>query len=134
MFWAKRKNSELRSAPSLQSVATELGIERRINVRCRYPQSVLVCKLPQIYFQDILLEVRDISVGGCCIWDPKENLGPMIGQDIELNIHWSTLVETVRARIVSRVDHRRHVQFLNLSTRRQSQLVKSMSYGVRALG
>ncbi|MGZ3722098.1 MAG: PilZ domain-containing protein [Bdellovibrionales bacterium] len=131
MFWNRRNKSELKDSPSLQSLATQLGVERRFAVRVRYPSSSQVCKLPEIYFQSDKLKIADISVGGCCVLDPDGFMGPAIGHDIELNLHWSTVIETVKARIVSRVDHRRHIQFLDISSRRQAQLTKSMAYGVR---
>lgn len=133
MFWNRRAKNELNVAPTLQALATQLGVERRFNVRVRYPCSTQVCKLPEIYFQDQIIRVKDISVGGCCLLDPSQHLGPTIGNDIELNLHWSTAIETIRARIVASVDHNRHVQFLDLSKKRQTQLTKSMVHGVRGL-
>jgi hypothetical protein len=112
-------------------LAAKLGVERRLAVRVRYPERVQVCRLPEIFFQKQSLKVVNISAGGCCVLDPKEHMGPAIGHEIELNLHWSTVVETVVVRIVSRVDHRRHIQFLNLSRSRQTQLLKSMASGVR---
>lgn len=133
MFWRKRKTDTLKEGPSLLALATKLGVERRFAVRVRYPQSARVCRLPEIYFADKILQVHDISTGGCCLLDPQQHLGPSIGTDIELNIHWLTGVDKIRARIISRVDHRRHIQFLNLSTNRQNQLTRSMNAGVFGL-
>jgi hypothetical protein len=131
MFWSRRKTNVLKDTHSLQSLATQLGVERRLNVRVDYPQTPKICRLPEIYFQDNLLKVQNISVGGCCVLDPLEHLGPTIGHELELNLHWATTAERVKARIVSRVDHRRHMQFLDLTVGRRNQLVKSMAYGVR---
>lgn len=133
MFWGKRAKSELKGEPTLQALATQLGVERRVQARVRYPLQSRVCRLPEIHYQGHQMTVQNISVGGCCLLDPNEYLGPAIGHEIELHLHWSTTVEAVQARIVSRVDHRRHIQFLSLSQNRQVQLVKSMTAGVRAL-
>jgi len=117
----------------LLTLATKLGVERRLNVRVRYPNNVRVCRLPEVEFEGHALKVQNISIGGCAVLDPVEYLGPSVGHELTLSLKWSTVAEGVRARVVSRVDHRRHIQFLNLSNNRQTQLVKSMAYGVRAL-
>lgn len=131
MFWRKRKSQEIKTSPSLLQLATKLGVERRLNVRMRYPDSAQLSRLPEVYYHDSKLRVIDISVGGCCILDPKLLLGAEVGHDIELNIHWPTGVEKVKARIVSRVDHRRHIQFMDLSRSRQNYLNKAMATGIR---
>lgn len=130
MFWRKRKPHEIQPTQSLLQLASRLGVERRLNVRVRYP-SVQLSKLPEIFYADYRFRVRDISVGGCCVLDPELVLGPQVGHDIELDIHWPTGLERVKARIVSRVDEQRHIQFLNLSRSRQNFLVKAMTSGIR---
>ncbi len=134
MFWRRKKvtlSSEDES--SVLTLASKLGVERRRMVRIRYPRNLNVCKLPEVAFLGQPLKIVDISVGGCCLLDPNGFLGSAIGQDIQLEIHWVTGKETIQARIVSRVDHRRHIQFLNLNTNRQTQLKKFMFSGVRGL-
>lgn len=131
MFWRKRKPDIIDSPSDLLGLAERLGVERRLNVRVRYPRGARLCKLPGVRFQGSDLRVQDISVGGCCILDPYEILGSEIGQDIELEMRWMTGDEKVRARIVARVDHRRHIQFNELSAQRQNQLRKYMVSGVR---
>lgn len=115
------------------SLASRLGVERRVNVRVRYPNLVRVCKLPEISFAGHKFHVLDISVGGCCLLDPSEILGPTIGADFKLELNWTTGNELINARIASRVDQRRHIQFLNLGEKRQEQLKRFMSFGVRGL-
>ena len=132
MFWRKRKPQEMKPAESLVQLATKLGVERRLNVRVKYPPHML-CKLPEVFYSKQPLKVHDISVGGCCVLDPLLLLGPEVGHDIELEMHWPTGIEYVKARIVSRVDHRRHMQFLNLSKNRQVFLTKAITAGVRGL-
>lgn len=133
MFWRKRKPHEMKSSPSLIQIAAKLGIERRANVRVKYPETQL-SKLPEVYYSDYHFRVNDISVGGCCLLDPEEVLGPQVGHDVELTVHWPTGIEQVKARIVSRVDARRHIQFMNLSKSRQNFLMKSMTSGIRGQG
>lgn len=133
MFWNRRAKNELKAKPTLQALATQLGVERRFAVRVNYPSQIRISKLPQIYFDGKAMTVRNISIGGCLLLDPQEILGPSLGHEFELELHWSTAVERVTARIVSRVDCRRHIQFLNLSKNRQVQLLKSVVFGIRGL-
>jgi len=131
MFWRKKKPHLEVSPSDLLSLASRLGVERRLNVRVRYPNHVHVCKLPEISFAGHKFQVLDISVGGCCLLDPTEVLGPTIGTNLELELNWTTGSELIDARIASRVDQRRHIQFLNLGEKRQDLLKKYMAYGIR---
>ncbi|CAM5999394.1 unnamed protein product [Sphagnum balticum] len=114
-------------------LAEKLGVEQRASVRVRYPRVTEVCRLPQIAFLDYKFIVYNISTGGCALLDSDEVLGPQVGHEIQLTLTWPDGVERVNARIVSRVDHRRHIQFLNLAPARIKQLANSMSAGVRGL-
>jgi hypothetical protein len=133
MFWRKRKTL-YDEVSSIQELATRLGVERRKDVRIKYPPIGAICKLPEISFDGNMLEILNISIGGCLLLDPNEYLGPSIGQDVELYVHWPTATETMQARIVTRVDHRRHIQFLNIPDYRQQQIAKSLTPGLRGLG
>lgn len=129
MFWRKAKPPE--SSSTLLNLATSLGVERRQMVRVRYPLYAKVSELPQIGFKDNMLSIVDISVGGCCLSDPQEILGPQIGQDIELTLVWAGKIVPIKARIVGRVDHRRHIQFLTFNAGHVAKLKEAMSSGVR---
>lgn len=130
MFWRKKKPPQ--NTSSILQMATKMGIERRRFVRVKYPElEESYSALPEIGFETSLFRVMDISVGGCCLFDPKELLGAQIGQDIELNFIWTGKIDKVKSRICGRVDHRRHIQFMDLSNERVEQLKKSMLPGVR---
>jgi hypothetical protein len=130
MFWPKKKPSINDFPSDLLKLATQLGVERRQNVRVRYSRQP-ICKLPVVGVNAQLLKMHDISVGGCALYDPEEVLGSEIGRSFELELHWTTGPEKVLARIVARVDNRRHIQFLDLSPTRQLQLRRNMTPGVR---
>lgn len=68
------------------------------------------------------LKIHDISVGGCCLVDPMEVMGATVGNEIFLNMHWLDGRETIGARIVSSVEQKRHIQFLNIAPARVEQL------------
>jgi len=140
MFWRKKKTMLLDPPSDLFELATKLGVERRLNSRVRYVPSPLqshlkfpLCKLPSVSLGDKFLSVHDISTGGCCLIDSDNLLGSKIGQEVELNLHWTTGREQVRCKIVAGVNERRHVQFVNLSETRQALLKKFMYPGIRGL-
>lgn len=129
MFWNK-KPSPVEPDSNLQTMAHKLGVERRRSPRVRYPQSV-TAGLPGVYLDDQGLRVSDVSVGGCCVLDPREILGCSIGVEVTLELRWPDKRTSVRSRIVGRVDHRRHIQFLDLSAELQKKLSAGMSSGIR---
>lgn len=132
MFWSKRKAVVKHQSSELYQLADRLGVERRQNVRVRYPR--IECKiLPTVQFEDKKLRVHDISAGGCCLLDAEGWLGPSIGTDVHLVLRWPDGAASVHGRIVSRVDHRRHIQFLNLPAARAEQIKAAISPGIRAL-
>lgn len=111
----KRKRSPEENAISLvQNYAHQLGIERRQSVRVRYPEPYL-SRLPSVFFGEHKLQVHDMSVGGCCLMDPREYLGPNAGNEVELRLIWPEGEKNIRARIVAYVHVRRHVQFLDMA-------------------
>lgn len=111
----KRKPTPEQQAISLvQSYANKLGIERRLSVRVRFPTQFLT-SLPSVFYGPNAVTVHDLSVGGCCLLDDADHMGPNAGNDIELRMIWPASEKTVRARIVSRVHNRRHIQFLDIS-------------------
>lgn len=90
-----------------------LGVERRHAPRIRFPD--YECHIhPIVEHGGTKLKVYDISVGGCCLIDPHEVMGVTIGNEIKLTLHWLDGREDIRARLVARVDDKRHIQFLNL--------------------
>jgi hypothetical protein len=102
---------------NLFDLVGRLGVERRHAPRIRFPD--YECHIhPIIEAGGTKLRIHDISVGGCCLIDPHEILGLEIGNEINLTLHWHDGSETIRARIVARVDDKRHIQFLNLRQER----------------
>jgi len=132
MFWRKRK-PQMDSQPTpLVQLAGRLGVERRYAVRIRYPQ--MDCQiLPAIFFQNQPLKVHDISTGGCCLLDAQGLLGASVGNDVHLILRWPDGAASVHGRIVSRVDHKRHIQFLNMPKVRVDQLRQAIHPGSRGL-
>jgi hypothetical protein len=116
---------------SLMEMASTLGLEKRQNFRIRYPERGALGDLPAATFAGHALKIQNISVGGCCILDPDEILGPDIGQEITLTFHWEKDSHDIRCRIVSRVDSRRHIMFLNVSEKNQARVRKHLEPAYR---
>jgi hypothetical protein len=132
MFWRKRKPQIDAQIPApVNHLAGQLGVERRYAVRILYPQNYCTL-LPTVYFNGSSLKVHDISVGGCCLLDPGEVLGASVGNDVHLVLRWKDGGISVHGRIVSRVDHNRHIQFSNLPKARAEELKIAISFGTRA--
>lgn len=98
-----------------------LGVERRHAVRVRFPAQE--CHIhPMIEHGGTSLKIHDISIGGCCLFDPMDVMGANVGHEILLDMHWADQRETTRARVVASVEQKRHIQFLNLPQTRIEQL------------
>ncbi|MGE0527019.1 MAG: PilZ domain-containing protein [Bdellovibrionales bacterium] len=131
MGW-KRKQLIIDQGSQVHALAMRLGVWHRRHPRLFYPDTS-VDLLPTIEFREQPLKVVDISVGGCCLLDPEEHLGPRVGQEAILNLKWRDAENIpVRARLVSRVDHRRHFQFLDLPMHSAFTLNSVASVAVRA--
>jgi hypothetical protein len=132
MIFKRKAKSRLPNASEIHNLIGKFGLERRQNDRLTYP-SRATCGLPAVAFAGAGLRVGNISVGGCSLFDPDEVLGAHVGNEVTLCLTWQDKSrENVQARIVSRVDHRRHIQFLNLSQERSGELVQRMRFGLRA--
>lgn len=121
MFRRKAK-PHFNSKPSaLTDLARKVGVERRLHVRVLYPEAY--CSLlPEVAYNGGPLRVHDISVGGCCLLDPLELMGPNVGTDLVLHLKWADGPARVHCRLVARVDHKRHIQFMDLEAGRADRI------------
>lgn len=125
MFWRKTKSSIGEDDSSIQQLAGKLGIERRRAVRVRYPQ-VTPARLPRAFFNGAEIVLLDISVGGCCAHDAAETLGTRVGIKTEMSLVWNDgKTDTIRVRLVTKVDRRMHIQFLDLPPARE-ELIRNL--------
>ena len=121
-------------SPSLQTLARNLGHERRKHARVAYPART-TATLPSIRFQDQGIRIHDISEGGVCLLDEKDILGSNVGNEVLLHMLWhKDDSEPVRSRIVARGAHRRHIQFLDFSEKSAKRLREAMRAGLAAHG
>lgn len=132
MFWKKPKFQINNSSVQLDKLASRLGVERRFAIRIHYPR-IHSGLLPSISFNGKSLKASDISTGGCCLLDNQGVLGPSVGNEASLTLGWPNDSLPVRCRIVSRVDNRRHIQFLDLPAAKIKTLAKAIHPGSLAL-
>jgi hypothetical protein len=133
MFRRRIRGISEKDISPVQSLAARLGVERRYSPRAKFPDQAAFVTMPAILFDNQVIRMRDLSIGGCCLWDHKELLGPSIGQEVVLTLRWSDSEDQIRARIVSRVDHCRHIQFLDLPISRQEQIKVLIAPGIAGL-
>lgn len=115
-------------------LARRLGVERRYSPRVICPK-IPTALLPSIAYEGKSIQAHNISIGGLCLLDPNEYLGPAIGHDVNLILRWfDGSAVSVHSRIISRVDHRRHIQFLNLPQERMKLIEQAIQPGVLGEG
>lgn len=132
MFWKRKSRKIENSKQTLQQLALRLGVERRQHQRIRYSRSHLGI-LPSISFNQHAIPVHDLSVGGCCLIDGDGHLGVKIGTEVSLQLNLGNVVHNVRSRIVSSVDMRRHIQFLDLTPEVAKELANNIQFGIWGL-
>lgn len=118
---------------TIQQLAQKLGVERRRHARVVYPL-LTTGPLPAVEYFGRRVRVEDLSVGGCCINDPQERLGKDVGIELTLTLLFPDGAEDVRCRLVGRVDHRRHIQFLDLPPVRAGHIAQTVMPGVCGAG
>ncbi len=133
MPWRWRKTFAQNTISSTHSLAKHLGVERRANPRIKLPLNAAFATLPSFLFSGQLLKLHDLSLGGCCLLDPKEVLGVSIGQEVVLVLRWPWGDEDLACRIVGRVHDRRHIQFLNMPFERQEKIKALIAPGLAGL-
>ncbi|MBX3022307.1 MAG: PilZ domain-containing protein [Bdellovibrionales bacterium] len=123
MLWRKKRIAQAADErfSSVQALARQLGVQRRMNARILYPRRI-TGPLPSVSFSGQPIQIADISVGGCCLIDPFEILGKDVGNELTLTLHFGDTQVRVLSRLVGRVEHRRHIQFLNLPQPRLESL------------
>lgn len=122
MSWLRAFKWKRNNPYEMIEMASMVNLERRQNFRIRYPERGALGDLPSATFAGHTLKLMNISIGGCCIWDPDELLGPDIGKELTIVFHWKKDSHNVRCRIASRVDGRRHIQFMNISEKLQARV------------
>lgn len=130
MFWRRKKKDNAAIISDVKAYAAQLGIERRRNARILYPPHQNLNLLPGVFFGSRSMRVQDLSVGGVCLIDKDDYLGPNAGQELDLRLIWPECERVVRCRLISRVDHRRHIQFMDLSGERCEAIQAAIKPGM----
>lgn len=120
--WIKNKFSPgdddwTNMSSSIQKMAAESGINRRKNARILYPNTNFSAKLPQIIYNSQPEKAVDISLGGVCLLNDKNQFGLEIGETVELAFRWLNEKDmNLNAKIVGQSYNKVHFQFQDLAT------------------
>lgn len=110
-------------------IARRTGLAHRALTRIVLPDSTTGC-FPSLSFENEVLPIVDISVGGACVRDPNDSVLNFLSQDIDLELILGDQSEPLRARVVGVSRHvNRHLQFLNLSSKNQMWLESLVRVG-----
>ncbi len=107
--------SEVDAQTSIQKLVSFNSLNKRKNLRIKYPHFGAFANFPKIVYKDAEMIVSNISVGGLLIVDDTERFGQEVGEVIILTMEWSDFSTKVRARIVGANQQRRHLQFVDFN-------------------
>jgi hypothetical protein len=119
---------------SIHKMVTSNALNKRRNIRIRYPHFGAFGPFPKVTYQGSEMIVGNISVGGLLIIDDTEKFGTTVGEIVHLELQWPDIKVKVRAQIMGVNLQRRHVQFVDFQAAaflRISKLVKPGYTGSR---
>lgn len=120
--WIKQKFTSgdedwTKMSVSIQKMAAENGINRRKNARIIYPHSNYSAKLPQVIVNGTPEIPVDISLGGVCVLNDKNQFGLKTGDEIEIAFRWlNEPDQTAKAVVVGQSYNKVHLKFDQLPT------------------
>lgn len=119
---------------SIQKLVNYNSLNKRKNLRIKYPHFGAVGNYPRVFYKDTEMIVANVSVGGMMVIDDTEIFGTDVGELILLNLVWDDLSTKVRTRIVGANLQRRHLQFVDFNAQaflRITNLSKPAYLGTR---
>lgn len=122
------------SQASIQKLVSFNTLNKRKNLRVKYPHIGAFGPFPKVFYKETEMIVTNISVGGVLIIDDTEKFGQEVGEIIMLQINWPDTTCKIRARIVGANQQRRHLQFVDFNAQaflRISNLSKPAYLGTR---
>ncbi|RME16399.1 MAG: PilZ domain-containing protein [Bdellovibrio sp.] len=99
---------------SIQSIVTSNYIDRRHNSRTNVPLFGKLSPFPIVKFQDQVWKIENISIGGLCLVDEKEDIDIIVGSFLNLELKWHDVKGEVKARLVGTSLKRKHIQFISV--------------------
>lgn len=134
IFGIKSTLQEEDSQASIQKLVSFNSLNKRKNLRIKYPHFGAFGPYPRIYYKDTEMIVTNISVGGILIIDDTECFGQEVGEIVMVNLIWDDATAKIRSRVVGANQQRRHLQFIDFNAQaflRISNLSKPAYLGTR---
>jgi hypothetical protein len=134
LFTSGSTSAPQADSPSIQKIVNFNSLNKRKNIRMKYPHFGAFGPFPKVTYKDHEMIVTNISVGGLMIIDDTEKFGAAVGEAIYLDLKWDDLTVKTRCRIVGVNLHRRHIQFVDFNAQsflKISKLVKPGYLGGR---
>lgn len=126
--------SEIEAQASIQKLVSFNALNKRKNLRIKYPHFGAFANFPKIFYKEAEMIVSNISVGGLLVIDDTERFGQEVGEVIIIQMEWADFSTKVRARIVGANQQRRHLQFVDFNAQaflRITNLSKPAYLGTR---
>ncbi len=114
---------------SIQRMVNTSALNRRKNIRIRYPHFGAFGPFPSIRFHNTQLIAGNISAGGLLIIDDTDKFGSSVGEIVTLDVAWPDFNCRVRARVVGATPHKRHLQFMDLNAQAFLRITKLVKPG-----
>lgn len=134
IFQTQLSQSENVSQASIQKLVSYNFLNKRKNLRIKYPHFGAVGNFPRVFYKDTEMIIVNVSVGGVMVIDDTERFGNEVGEVVMLNLVWEDFSTKVRARIVGANLQRRHLQFVDFNAQaflRITNLSKPAYLGTR---
>ncbi|MCB0350900.1 MAG: hypothetical protein KDD38_06940 [Bdellovibrionales bacterium] len=126
--------SAAESNPSIQKLVSANSLNKRKNIRIKYPHFGAFGLFPKVKYKNSEIIVGNISAGGILVIDDTERFGDSIGEVIMIELEWDDFSTKIRTRIVGANLQRRHLQFIDFNAQaflRISKLTKPGYLGSR---
>jgi hypothetical protein len=117
---------------SIQKMATQNAMNRRKNLRVRYPHLGAIGPFPKVYFKEREMIVGNISVGGILLIDDGGYIGTDVSGSFVLTLQFEDKVVRIKSRLMGISGERRHFQFVDFQPQaflKISQLIKPAHIG-----
>jgi hypothetical protein len=110
------------------------ALNKRKNLRIKYPHFGAFGPYPHVFYRDSEVIVSNISVGGLLVIDDTERFGQSVGEIVMITLAWPDFQTKVRTCVVGVNQHRRHLQFVDFNAQaflRITSLTKAAYIGTR---
>ena len=114
---------------SLHELAAANHIDRRTNIRVRYPTAGGLGHLPSVKFEGQSVIPKNISIGGLCIEDLENQFGQQVGQEVVVHLDWGHYQTQLQAKMVGVNLQLRHIQFIDIDHKALGLLRKIIAPG-----